>query len=228
MVEIIYYQMRFYAQDNNLSLKISQDRHTLAETESGERECRKFNMTAIGACIFAAGFSPAVVRSCLTPSSGKKKSNPTRRFAVSTEQILTKKAETTTTSFPENERLKMKRSENGKQEKQNPVIWELAEAEKKIRKSLKDYFEESKDFIRSDGGPPRWFSPLECGSRLDESPLLLYLPGKSFLFIYFHSSSSFSCSVHSLISLFFHLKILSDIMILNANFDWNLRKVGYQ
>nr|AZM65208.1 diacylglycerol acyltransferase 9 [Vitellaria paradoxa] len=29
----------------------------------------------------------------------------------------------------------------------------------------------------NDGGPPRWFSPLECGSRLKDSPLLLFLPG---------------------------------------------------
>ncbi|KAK3026746.1 hypothetical protein RJ639_042199 [Escallonia herrerae] len=43
--------------------------------------------------------------------------------------------------------------------------------------SLKDYFERSKDLIRSDGGPPRWFSPLEYGSRLNGSPLLLFLPG---------------------------------------------------
>nr|AZM65203.1 diacylglycerol acyltransferase 4 [Vitellaria paradoxa] len=43
--------------------------------------------------------------------------------------------------------------------------------------SLNDYFELSKEMIRSDGGPPRWFSPLECGSRLDNSPLLLFLPG---------------------------------------------------
>ncbi|KAK4483243.1 hypothetical protein RD792_010427 [Penstemon davidsonii] len=43
---------------------------------------------------------------------------------------------------------------------------------------LKDYFEQSGQLIsRSDGGPPRWFSPLECGSRLKDSPLLLYLPG---------------------------------------------------
>ncbi|XP_044501963.1 acyltransferase-like protein At1g54570, chloroplastic isoform X4 [Mangifera indica] len=46
-----------------------------------------------------------------------------------------------------------------------------------IRKSLKDFFDESKDFIKSDGGPPRWFSPLECGSRSYGSPLLLFLPG---------------------------------------------------
>ncbi|PSS30307.1 Acyltransferase-like protein [Actinidia chinensis var. chinensis] len=44
--------------------------------------------------------------------------------------------------------------------------------------SLKDYFEQSKDMIRSnDGGPPRWFSPLECGSQSNDSPLLFFLPG---------------------------------------------------
>ncbi|OVA17415.1 Diacylglycerol acyltransferase [Macleaya cordata] len=45
------------------------------------------------------------------------------------------------------------------------------------RLSIKDYLERSKDLIRSDGGPPRWFSPLECGVRWQDSPLLLYLPG---------------------------------------------------
>lgn len=29
----------------------------------------------------------------------------------------------------------------------------------------------------SDGGPPRWFSPLECAAPIKDSPLLLYLPG---------------------------------------------------
>lgn len=46
-----------------------------------------------------------------------------------------------------------------------------------VRRSLKDYFEQSVEFIRSDTGPPRWFSPLESGSRMDNSPLLLFLPG---------------------------------------------------
>jgi len=49
------------------------------------------------------------------------------------------------------------------------------------RMSVRDYFEQAKVLIRSDGGrgPPRWFSPLECGARMPNSPLLLYLPGKS-------------------------------------------------
>ncbi|KAF6161584.1 hypothetical protein GIB67_009463 [Kingdonia uniflora] len=45
------------------------------------------------------------------------------------------------------------------------------------RLSIKDYLEQTKDLIKSDGGPPRWFSPLECGARWENSPLLLYLPG---------------------------------------------------
>ncbi|XP_047959094.1 phytyl ester synthase 2, chloroplastic-like isoform X2 [Salvia hispanica] len=36
-------------------------------------------------------------------------------------------------------------------------------------KGLMDYDE--------DGGPPRWFSPLQCGRRSTSSPLLLFLPG---------------------------------------------------
>ncbi|KAJ8546462.1 hypothetical protein K7X08_019045 [Anisodus acutangulus] len=44
---------------------------------------------------------------------------------------------------------------------------------------MKDYMEWSKDMIGSgsDGGPPRWFSPLECGPPIKDSPLLFYLPG---------------------------------------------------
>lgn len=45
------------------------------------------------------------------------------------------------------------------------------------RERLRRFFAEAKDLTRTDGGPPRWFSPLECGSRLEKSPLLLYLPG---------------------------------------------------
>ncbi|XP_017247512.2 phytyl ester synthase 1, chloroplastic-like [Daucus carota subsp. sativus] len=46
------------------------------------------------------------------------------------------------------------------------------------RRSFKDYLEHSKHFLTSsDGGPPRWFSPLECSSTLENSPLLLSLPG---------------------------------------------------
>nr|XP_017247514.1 PREDICTED: acyltransferase-like protein At1g54570, chloroplastic [Daucus carota subsp. sativus] len=46
------------------------------------------------------------------------------------------------------------------------------------RRSFKDYLEHSKHLLTSsDGGPPRWFSPLECSSTPENSPLLLSLPG---------------------------------------------------
>ena len=54
------------------------------------------------------------------------------------------------------------------------------------RKSLTDFLAEAENFYISeggDGGPPRWFSPLECSSRAPRSPLLLYIPGSSFLIL---------------------------------------------
>ncbi|XP_052193640.1 phytyl ester synthase 1, chloroplastic [Diospyros lotus] len=44
-------------------------------------------------------------------------------------------------------------------------------------KSVKDYLDNAKDIIRPDGGPPRWFCPVECGQPLKDSPVLLFLPG---------------------------------------------------
>lgn len=43
--------------------------------------------------------------------------------------------------------------------------------------SVKDYLDRALDFIRPDGGPSRWFCPLECGSPPKDAPLLLFLPG---------------------------------------------------
>lgn len=43
--------------------------------------------------------------------------------------------------------------------------------------SVKDYLDASREVIKSDGGPPRWFSPLECGQPVHGAPLLLFLPG---------------------------------------------------
>ncbi|KAF9605406.1 hypothetical protein IFM89_016983 [Coptis chinensis] len=43
--------------------------------------------------------------------------------------------------------------------------------------TVKDYLEASKEFIHYDGGPPRWFSPVECGKPVKGSPVLLFLPG---------------------------------------------------
>ncbi|GAB4835914.1 hypothetical protein Ancab_000833 [Ancistrocladus abbreviatus] len=43
--------------------------------------------------------------------------------------------------------------------------------------SMKDYLDAAKEMIKPDGGPPRWFCPIECGCPLKDSPLLLFLPG---------------------------------------------------
>ncbi|KAG6793294.1 hypothetical protein NC652_003325 [Populus alba x Populus x berolinensis] len=139
------------------------------------------------------------VRCCAPPSTsplsnGRLKlnhvSNTARRLAVSTEQAIssettTERNETTMRNHVSNGRLKESEEGEGMKEKQkNPYALELEKTEMELRssrKSLEDYFEDSKNFIaKSDGGgggPPRWFSPLECGSRLDNSPLLLFLPG---------------------------------------------------
>jgi hypothetical protein len=51
------------------------------------------------------------------------------------------------------------------------------EKQEKRRTSWKEYLKQSKEMINADGGPPRWFSPLECGLKGENSPLMLFLPG---------------------------------------------------
>ena len=44
--------------------------------------------------------------------------------------------------------------------------------------TVKDYFAAARAVSRDDGGPPRWFCPVECGRpAVDAAPLLLFLPG---------------------------------------------------
>lgn len=43
--------------------------------------------------------------------------------------------------------------------------------------TVKDYLDASGEMIKPDGGPPRWFCPVECGSPVKDSPVLLFLPG---------------------------------------------------
>lgn len=151
-------------------------------------------MAATGVCPFP-GRLPSVIRheftSSSSSSSGKSKFNPIsipslRLAAVSTDHtptILTtvnnqtggssgNDAHTTTTSAA----AEKKRWPG--QEDQEELD---AEEEEQERLSLTDFFEQAKDFVTSNGGgagPPRWFSPLhDGGSRLGNSPLLLFLPG---------------------------------------------------
>ena len=128
-------------------------------------------MAATGASLFHASLSP-VVRRDLTSSVGRfNKLNPvsSRRFAVSTstEQTPVTPVTSTTTS-----RLSEKREELAES-----VAGSFEAGEVEYRSLMKDYVERSKELIRSDGGPPRWFTPLECGPPLNNSPLLLFLPG---------------------------------------------------
>jgi len=54
---------------------------------------------------------------------------------------------------------------------------EKKEKDERCMNGWKEYLVQSKELIVPDGGPPRWFSPLECAWRLDNSPLLFFLPG---------------------------------------------------
>ncbi|KAI3929674.1 hypothetical protein MKX01_025842 [Papaver californicum] len=82
--------------------------------------------------------------------------------------------------FTEPTRTSIKKSETGRRRR---ILKTSTLDEFEIeRLSVKGYLERSVDLIRSDGGPPRWFSPIECNSsvggvRFENSPLLLYLPG---------------------------------------------------
>ena len=126
-------------------------------------------MAANGACFIAGGFLPVFGRDMKSTAGGLRKnaiSFPIRPSAVFADQ-------TPAPGDAEGGRLdKMREAGAGVSKR-----LDNSEVEKIERRSLKDYLEQSKELIRSDGGPPRWFSPLECGSPLESSPLLLFLPG---------------------------------------------------
>lgn len=53
--------------------------------------------------------------------------------------------------------------------------------------SGRDYFDIAKEMVWPDGGPPRWFCPIECGRPIKGAPVLLFLPGigpQSYLVLY--------------------------------------------
>lgn len=145
-------------------------------------------MATVGACIFLAVSSP-VFRRQIMSSSEKPKRNPIlKRVAVSTERTSAATTTVMTETTPTRIFVEKKSSELVEDEaetKQRVNVREYSEEESEGNgKSLKDYFDEAEDMIKSSsgGGPPRWFSPLECGSHTRDSPLLLFLPG-AFLFL---------------------------------------------
>lgn len=58
--------------------------------------------------------------------------------------------------------------------------------------SVADYLDGAREMVRPDGGPPRWFSPVDCGSPIEGSPVLLFLPGNCYG-LWFMSCDSVSC-----------------------------------
>lgn len=139
--------------------------------------------TIPASCIFSADLS-AIYRRDKTSSFGERKRKPVlKRVAVTTEQTSSNSGTAVTTSGRSFVQEKAQRSSEAEAETSLRRVNVEGDSEE-TRKSLKDYFDEAKDMIRSDGGPPRWFSPLECGAHSPDSPLLLYLPG---LFLYFTS-----------------------------------------
>lgn len=67
----------------------------------------------------------------------------------------------------------MKRDVEIEQEQELKPLWDDGYGTQTVR----DYIKAAKTMIKPDGGPPRWFCPVESGPPLKNSPLLLYLPG---------------------------------------------------
>ncbi|KAG8385010.1 hypothetical protein BUALT_Bualt04G0177700 [Buddleja alternifolia] len=127
---------------------------------------------ATGAGLFAAGISPVIRRHDSSPATTKFRSISKSNLSVFASVVPTEKQ--TAPIVPENGVLSAADSLSSSTRRGGESEAELNDR----RLSLKDYFEQSLELnSKSDGGPPRWFSPLECGSRLKHSPLLLTLPG---------------------------------------------------
>lgn len=135
-------------------------------------------MAAAGACLFSA----ALFRRPAGKPSSSRISSTTPRLAVSVDRVPASTAAAESGEGNGAVVREKRREEKNEKEKENRRM-----------NGWKEYLEYSKELIEPDGGPPRWFSPLECASRLDNSPLLLFLPGKFFFFflIYF----TFCCFV---------------------------------
>lgn len=128
-------------------------------------------MAATGVRV-SSGFSP-FRRHQETPSSSRKCRTKIPYSAVSSEHTSTPTLRAS--NLGENGRLNTKEEAEAKAIKDSVI--DYANPAPEPRKKLNDFFEECREIIRSDGGPPRWFSPLDCGARAPDSPLLLFLPG---------------------------------------------------
>ncbi|XP_022156515.1 acyltransferase-like protein At3g26840, chloroplastic [Momordica charantia] len=137
-------------------------------------------MAATGACVFHGAIFWRLRRSRMSSGESFKSGSipTTRRLAVSTtsmDQVASTSAPETTSS----DLFRNGRFEKNLEHATTAIVGveDGSREDTEVRRSLKDYFEQSAELIRSGGGAPRWFSPLECGSRMNNSPLLLFLPG---------------------------------------------------
>ncbi|KAL5701396.1 hypothetical protein ACHQM5_026739 [Ranunculus cassubicifolius] len=66
------------------------------------------------------------------------------------------------------------RKKEVRDEEELEVLWDDGFGEN----TVKDFLSLSKDMMMNeDGGPPRWFCPVDCGRPIKGSPVLLFLPG---------------------------------------------------
>ncbi|OIW15244.1 hypothetical protein TanjilG_17564 [Lupinus angustifolius] len=136
-------------------------------------------MAAIGASLWPAASFPVYRREEPSQTFLKLKASwipiMPPRFALSVDRV----AETTTTAIPPNNGIpsvKVNGEEGTSAEKDKRSENKKDGEELNRRSGWRSYVEQLKEIAKPDGGPPRWFSPLESGSRLDKSPLLLFLP----------------------------------------------------
>lgn len=142
-------------------------------------------MTTLGASIFSTDISTAFHPEMTSLFWNQRRNPISKRLAVSTEQRASTATTVTSKTTPKRNFVEKESSEAAafstatavKSKTTSTGTTYLSEESEGNRKSLKDYFDEAKDMIKADGAPPRWFSPLECGSHSPDSPLLLFLPG---------------------------------------------------
>ncbi|XP_010502630.1 PREDICTED: acyltransferase-like protein At3g26840, chloroplastic [Camelina sativa] len=123
-----------------------------------------------------------VLRSTLCLCSVSSSSNPRQQWTSAPKHRLTSVKSVTSTNPPPSRGVQRRRKNNDENgatvEKvvENPYA-KVEAARPDLRKSLSDFLEEARGFVGDGGGPPRWFSPLECAAQAQGSPLLLFVPG---------------------------------------------------
>ncbi|XP_062017790.1 phytyl ester synthase 2, chloroplastic-like [Rosa rugosa] len=129
-------------------------------------------MSCNALCLFPCRFPPSIFRHELT-SSPSGRSKLTALFSINPSRTRTKRLALCTHHTPTLTTSWITGAMEDHDHRHQHVEDE--------RVSLKHFIEQTKDLVRSDSSTtapsPHWFSPLDCGPPLDDSPLLLFLPG---------------------------------------------------